>query len=265
MNSFGKYYLLGSVAVLSVVIAYVFVSNFVLNGDFIYNMHVNVLEDDVKSAEEVGDLEVEHVAEKETLIASKGGFVEEDNPFKDLALDHKEADAIIALYYRGILSGYSDRTFRPDRKINRAEFTKILVEAANVDFSLIGGAYLNNCFADVKDLESQWFTPFVCSAKYKNWIDGYDDGYFRPEQNINKAEGLKIVLSSFGFTVPEPHLISVMPYRDVADGVWYAGFAKAGKENRIVSDGILFNAGWQLTRADVAGMVYRAMRAKGLL
>ncbi len=261
MLMFDRRYFLGGVVVLSLVIVYVVFSIFIFSGDFVYRIYTNVIGG--SDAEVVEEVKIEHA--EEALIASEGVFFEKDNPFKDLPLSHKDAEAVIALYYRGILTGYSDRTFRPDRKINRAEFTKILIEATNVDFSLIDGSNLNNCFTDVRDLAGQWFAPFVCAARYKNWIDGYGDGYFRPERNINKAEGLKIVLLSFGFTVPEPQTVSVMPYQDISEGSWYAGFAKVGKENQIVPDEGYFNGGWQLTRADVAGMVYRAMRAKGLL
>ena len=39
-----------------------------------------------------------------------------ENPFVDLAVDHINYDSVIALYYEGIVSGYSDGTFKPDKK-----------------------------------------------------------------------------------------------------------------------------------------------------
>ena len=48
-----------------------------------------------------------------------------------------------------------------------------------------------NCFSDVK--ANQWFTKYICYAKDKGWVEGYENGkYFRPAQNVTFVESLKI-------------------------------------------------------------------------
>ncbi len=56
-----------------------------------------------------------------------------------------------------------------------------------------------------------------------------------------------------------------MPYNDVNPGDWYVGVAKAVKDNNIVNHSSIFVPAWELTRADVAQVIYNAMVAKGIL
>ncbi len=95
----------------------------------------------------------------------------------------------------GIISGYSDGTFRPNNPITRAEATKIIVnvlrEIGQVDEN---ATYIHN-FPDVD--ESNKFLEYISIL---NTIDvggekimqGYSDGTFRPDQNITRGEFSKI-------------------------------------------------------------------------
>ncbi len=103
---------------------------------------------------------------------------------------YKEAISYIKM--RGITTGYPDGTYKPEAQINRAEFTKILMQYAYAaDLSGFNG---QACFRDVK--ASDWFSKYVCLAKDKGVIGGYPDGTFRPGDNINVAEALKITLEA---------------------------------------------------------------------
>ncbi len=269
-------YLIAAGVVFSFVLVYSAVSVFIFSDERVGKFHVNVMDeelvatsDDEESVEN-GELEVLEGSEQGEYVAS-GVFGRRDkafeggSPFKDVPDDHKSAPAVSALYYKGIFEGYTDGTFMPDRRINRAEFVKLLVEAANVDFADIDSSKLENCFADVAEVPDHWFAPFVCAAKHKGWVSGYADGHFYPERDINKAEGLKLILDVFGFEIPDNNNVVVMPYSDVSYDDWYFGVAKAGRANNLISTGETFNASWRLTRGDVARMFYEAMRGKGLL
>src|SRR3989339_469460 len=88
-----------------------------------------------------------------------------DKIFNDVDVNSPNAEAIRQLYYAGVISGYADSSFKPDKPVNRAEIWTILTTAIDSDLS---GDY-SNCFTDVS---SEWFAPFVCYAKSKNWITG---------------------------------------------------------------------------------------------
>ncbi|PIQ76659.1 hypothetical protein COU78_05190 [Candidatus Peregrinibacteria bacterium CG10_big_fil_rev_8_21_14_0_10_49_24] len=92
--------------------------------------------------------------------------------------------AIQALKDKGVIEGYDDGTFKPTAHINRAEFLKIVMESRG---KVSEGS---RCFPDVTD---EWFAGYVCTAKKEGIIDGYPNGFFKPEKSISFAEASKIL------------------------------------------------------------------------
>ena len=82
------------------------------------------------------------------------------------------------------------KQFFPEEKISRAAFVKMTV-AATFDKHWIKG---KNCFSDV---ENEWFAKYVCTAKRAVIVSGYNDQSFRPEENINFMEAVKIISNTF--------------------------------------------------------------------
>jgi len=110
--------------------------------------------------------------------------------FKDINPDNTRGVAVTYLSENKIVKGYDDGTFKPANPINRAEFTKILMESAfpGESFSDSG------CFPDAS--AGSWYAGYVCAAKKKGIIGGYPDGSFKPANTINAAEMLKILLNT---------------------------------------------------------------------
>ena len=115
----------------------------------------------------------------------------ENHDFTDVPPLYKYAAAINYLKQNHVINGYSQGTFKPDSFINRAEFTKILVNAVYPNQAITP----RDCFTDVK--ASDWFSQYVCFAKDKGIIEGHPDGSYRPQKNINVAEALKISIEAF--------------------------------------------------------------------
>ncbi len=73
---------------------------------------------------------------------------------------------------------------------------------------------------------AQWFAPYIETGVRNNVIKGYGDGLFRPGQNINRVETLKMILISAGVK----QFAGKSFFRDVSKDQWfypYVGFAKA--------------------------------------
>ena len=184
-----------------------------------------------------------------------------DDVFADVSRNHVNSFALAYLKGHGMVASGRD-FFRPDEFATRAEFMKMLTDVLRVyPYKLSYG----NCFNDVGDLPGDWFAPSVCAAKHHGWVKGYEDGGFDPARNINKAEGLKIILKAFKFDIPDNSAVALIPYSDIAPDAWYLGVARAGVDDGIVAAGDSFNASWELTRGDVVEMIYNAMKAKGLM
>lgn len=106
-------------------------------------------------------------------------------------------ESIDYMQKEGIVEGYSDGTYRPNQRINRAEFTKIITVVDNGGLPTQGAG---PCFSDISGTE--WYASVVCWAKGYGAISGYPDGTFRPSNNINFVEAAKIVSKIF-----DPHAV----------------------------------------------------------
>ena len=104
--------------------------------------------------------------------------------------NHWAKTDIVYLMEKGIMEGYSDRTFRPNRNITRAEFLKVV----NNVFQFKEEADI--AFKDVK--ENSWFYEDVKKAVAVGYIKGYEDETFRPNRPITREEASKIIAIASG-------------------------------------------------------------------
>lgn len=122
--------------------------------------------------------------------------------FSDVPANHPYAEAIADVQAKGIVSGYSDGTYRPNQNINRAEFTKILTVAVHGQQTIVSKRYFDTPgFLDVDP--GDWFEPYVHFAWDSGIIAGYSDNTFRPAANINFAEAAKIIVLSYDVSFEE--------------------------------------------------------------
>lgn len=118
----------------------------------------------------------------------------ENVTFSDVS-DSQFKEAIEYVQDEGIVNGYDDGTFRPDAYLNRAELTKILIESTQG--SSIPSS--SSCFSDVET--GQWFSSYVCFAVQQGYVNGYSDGTFRPGNQVNVAETVKVLAEFYGLSV----------------------------------------------------------------
>lgn len=168
---------------------------------------------------------------------------------------HKNQTAIQYLYDNGVIAGYPDGTFKPDKTINRAELLKILVGGKGITPTTV--AY-KSCFPDVK---IEWFAPYVCYAKSAGWVSGYPDGTFQPNKTVSKVEAIKMLVNSQGYQLPAQ--VTDKPYADIDVGEWYAPFLKVAKDKGLLEEaGSAFGTSEQMTRGGISENIYRAMIIK---
>lgn len=101
------------------------------------------------------------------------------NTFSDVPKGYWAADYIGYMQQFGIITGYSDGSFRPDAPVTRAEFAAI----ASRFEKLTEGS---KSFADVPD--TYWAARYINFAATRGWVTGYSDGTFKPENPITRAE-----------------------------------------------------------------------------
>lgn len=83
---------------------------------------------------------------------------------------------------RGIITGYSDGTFRWSDHVTRGQLCKVIALSQRWDLVTAGGPH----FSDVS--ESNPFYAFVETAFNHGTISGYSDGTFRPGNNATRGQ-----------------------------------------------------------------------------
>jgi len=173
----------------------------------------------------------------------------------DIDSSHPNYEAVMYLMDHGIVNGYPDGTIKPDQEITRAELLKIFVKSAAGRPETFE---YNRCFNDVVILE--WYTGYVCYAKAEGWVEGYEDGSFKPADSIDNVETLAMLFRTQGLYPPEYWEIDADPFLDVSIGEWYGPDVWYAKENAIIgSDGGYFYPGTLVTRGEAFEMLYRTL------
>ena len=104
--------------------------------------------------------------------------------FKDVKAGDWYKTAVDIMAKQGIVNGYEDGTFRPNQPITRREFAAIAARyAGNLDTW--------KTFRDVPPTD--WAYKLINRVAGAGWINGYEDGTFRPNNNITRAEVVAIV------------------------------------------------------------------------
>ena len=92
----------------------------------------------------------------------------------------------------GVTYGKSKTIFAPNDAITRAEFTTLAVRFFDVYGD--GDAEIMEQYKDFNDVsDGYWAAAYIKAAAKHGWINGYGDGSFRSDDEINRAEVVTIV------------------------------------------------------------------------
>ncbi len=162
------------------------------------------------------------------------------------------------------LIGNDDGLIRPEANITRAEvatiFFRLLTDETRESFWSD-----TNSYTDVA--AGSWYNNAVSTLSAMGVLGGYEDGSFRPNASITRAEFAKIAVSFFELE----GLDCENPFLDVAPGAWYAESVAAAAEIGLIEgyEGGLFRPDAPITRAEACTIVNRTLgrapHAAGLL
>ncbi|EKD63751.1 MAG: amidase [uncultured bacterium] len=176
--------------------------------------------------------------------------------FTDVGSDYKYAEAIEYLRDAGMISGYDDGSFKPDQEINRAEILKMLLLGFGYEVPELEGTE-ETFFADVE--AGSWYEKYIVYAAESGFVDGYADATYKPDQNVNRVEFLKILTRIYGIDLSDYAVTGI--YTDTDALVWYAPYVQYSKDNNLIDVGLdnMFYPANAITRGEVAEAIYRIM------
>lgn len=165
----------------------------------------------------------------------------------------------------GIAHGTGENQFSPDATITRAQLVKMVVNAVGYQTPT---RLEETSFSDVDP--SAWYAGYVEVAKAQGILEGYEDGTFRPDQPITRAEALKVLIEGllnkdivldssqsllFSFNLDEN------PFADVELSAWYAEYVLQAYVDEIVSGygNGLFGPNDSMTRAEFSKVLVKSL------
>lgn len=115
--------------------------------------------------------------------------------FKDLNPNADYYKPVLDLVNRGVISGYSDGTFRPSEAVTRGEAAKILAIAMGLNVA----RQQNPGFKDVP--QSHPYYAYIAAIANEGVIDGFNDKSFKPNELITRGQIAKALTLGFQLEV----------------------------------------------------------------
>ena len=180
--------------------------------------------------------------------------------FFDVADHFKHEEAIESLASLGIINGYPDGSFQPEKSISRAEAAKILIGTVKPPTTIEetqNDLYSYNFLSLFSDVgNEEWFAPYVMLAYQNGIIQGYSDGSFRPANIINMAEGLKMILESYGMDATRARYVE-HPLLLIGPDDWFTHYFEYSYNRNLISREKFYHPAQGMTRGEFAEILFR--------
>lgn len=148
-------------------------------------------------------------------------------------------DAVTVLSDLGVVSGYEDGTYGPEKIVTRAEMAVLVVRA-------LGYSDVTSGTSTFTDMDGYgWAEPYISVAQGLGIISGYGDGTFRPGNTVSYDEAATMLVAALGYT-PES-----------LNGTWPSNFVDKAKTLGIMDGVKTGSAG--ANRGDIATMIYQTI------
>jgi len=177
--------------------------------------------------------------------------------FPDVGKHYWAANSILSLANYGIISGNAEGKFKPTANLRRSELAKLLTTAFIYSKSPQVPA-----FSDVEP--NHWAAGFISTVIEQDLVDGFPDNTFRPNAVATRVQLTKIMVKVKGYSTSN---VSAQTFEDVGSGYWGYRYVQTAAKNNLISgysDGT-FRPNAQITRAEAAALIYRALLNKDYL
>lgn len=174
--------------------------------------------------------------------------------FKDVPANYWAKTYIEALASQNIIAGFPDGSFKPNDPVTRAQFATIVTKALTPP--------TKRAAIKFKDVASNfWAYAAIQSAYQSEFVSGYPDGTFKPQQQIPRVQALVALANGLGLTANNQNVLSF--YTDAAQIPNYAiaPVAAATARQLVINypTAKQLNPNREATRAEVAAFVYQAL------
>ena len=170
--------------------------------------------------------------------------------FSDVTTENKYYEPIRILSALGIINGYEDGTFGPDRDVTRAEFATMLMRA----MASAGMGSSDPAGTPFKDLnDASWAISDVRTAYDLGIINGMTETTFEPNNNVTYEQALKMIVCALNYGEQATSVQAMAPNMP-----WYYGYLQTARSIGLV-DGVSVIETQPAKRKEIAQMIYNAL------
>lgn len=198
----------------------------------------------------------------EVSITTLSKTLQSETKFTDVQ-HHPAIDDIAYVEREGLMAGYPDKTFRPDREVNRLEFVVLLDRVFDFNFSavtFIKQPEVKDMFDDVYD--GKWYSYPLLETTFFGLLNT-EDRMFKPDKLVTRIEVAQSIKQSFKAKNLGVMMTQIYPlFSDTTDlspeesaainFVFNTGIMKGNNDNT-------FKPYQHITRAELAGVLQRLM------
>ena len=155
----------------------------VLNKEIHFNYVIGYTDGTIRPNNDISRAEVATIFFRLLTDEAREQYTTTAGNFTDVKVGMWCNRAIATLTNMGIIKGYTDGSFQPNKSITRAELATIIARFAKLDVN-------TKTFSDIN---GHWAQKNIELAAGNGWINGYEDGTFRPNNNITRAETFAMI------------------------------------------------------------------------
>lgn len=136
--------------------------------------------------------------------------------FPDVEKERWSADEIERMTTKKIIMGYPDGTFKPSANLTRAEFAALIHRFAEIKEES-GEKQLSDL------VDTHWAYDEIKALCDAGLIQGYEDGSFRPDNHITRAEVMTVINKILGRKPLNKYVktLNINPFSDLEKDKWY--------------------------------------------
>jgi hypothetical protein len=182
-------------------------------------------------------------------MPGKGAVVPQMEEFSDVHDEFWASNSIKYLATAGVVSGYPDGTFKPNRVVTRGELASMLVQAKKIPVTTASVTG----YSDVS--KSSMAAPYIKAAVDSGYLTGRKGDKFEPNKAATRAEAVAAIVKFDRTSIPGS--LRAGPFPDMTAKEWSSRYVAAAKDAGMLGylEGQNFEAKRNITRAEVAELI----------
>ena len=174
--------------------------------------------------------------------------------FSDVSSESSYSEAVDVLSAFGIINGYEDGTFGPEKDVTRAEFSAMLMRA--MASSGMGSSDPSGMpFTDLDG--ASWAISDIRTAYDLKIINGMTPTTFEPNNNVTYEQALKMIVCALNYGASAENIQQAVS----STQPWYYGYMQTAYSLKL-TDGITVTPEKPAKRWEIARMIYNSLDVK---